>query len=88
MCCNHCKNDSDLIYEIRLLSQELKEIRTELKGIAGSKWIQIEEVSKYTSLSVSTIRRAVQSGKLKCSKITGKLLFKMNWVDKFLGGGR
>ena len=50
------------------------------------KWLNIKSVSNYTSLSPSTIRRAVSRGSLKVSKITGKLLFKVSAVDRWLNG--
>jgi excisionase family DNA binding protein len=40
----------------------------------------------YTSLSVSTLRRAVDRGRLKVSKEAGKLMFRREWLDKWLGG--
>ena len=40
--------------------------------------------SRYTSVSNSTIRRAVKKGKLKASQSTGKLLFKLSNVDRWL----
>ena len=48
-------------------------------------WMNIKNVSRYTGLSISTIRRAIQKGHLKCSKRTGKLLFKKNAIDGWLG---
>ena len=47
-------------------------------------WIDLKKVIKYTSLSASTIRRAVQKGELKVSKKTGKLLFKVSWINNWL----
>ena len=50
------------------------------------KWINISEVSEYTSLSASTIRRAVRKGRIKASTSTGKLLFKISHIDNWLAG--
>lgn len=50
------------------------------------KWMDIQEASEYTGLSKSTIRRAIQKGQLKCSKSTGKLLFKRVAIDNWLEG--
>ena len=85
--CTSC-SDSDLVVEIRLLSQELKEMKLALKLGAGSRWSDIKEACKYTSLSESTLSRAVSTGKLKCSKTTGKMLFKVAWIERFLGNGK
>ena len=49
-------------------------------------WMDIKKVARYSSTSISTIRRAVASGRLKTSKATGKLLFKKEWVDGWLNG--
>lgn len=54
--------------------------------LTADKWLNIKSVSNYTSLSPSTIRRAVSRGSLKVSKITGKLLFKVSAVDRWLNG--
>jgi len=49
-------------------------------------WMDIKRTAHYSSTSISTIRRAVASGRLKVSKATGKLLFKKEWVDGWLDG--
>ena len=55
-----------------------------IKYIENNNWIDLKKVIQYTSLSASTIRRAVQKGKLKVSKKTGKLLFKVSWINNWL----
>jgi excisionase family DNA binding protein len=50
------------------------------------KWLNINAVCNYSSLSASTIRRAVYVGSLKASRITGKMLFKVSEVDRWLNG--
>ena len=52
----------------------------------NDKWLNINAVCKYTSLSASTVRRAVYKGALKASRITGKMLFKTSEVDRWLNG--
>lgn len=47
-------------------------------------WMDIRNASRYSGLSISTIRRAIQKGHLKCSKRTGKLLFKRMAIDRWL----
>jgi len=44
------------------------------------------ETATYCSLSVSTLRRAVQRGTLKASRRTGKLLFHRKDIDRYLTG--
>jgi excisionase family DNA binding protein len=50
------------------------------------KWMTLNDVIQYSNLSASTLRRAIKRGQLKCSKATGKYLFKLKQVDKFLEG--
>ena len=64
----------------------LEEIRDLIQGKITNKWIDIKEVSGYTSVSKSTIRRAIRKGVLKASTSTGKLLFKVSDVDRWLNG--
>ena len=66
-----------------LIVQE--ELRDKIRRLEKS-WMDIKKVARYSSTSISTIRRAVASGRLKTSKVTGKLLFKKDWVDKWLVG--
>tara|TARA_B100000315_G_C14319266_1_gene470025 strand:- start:36 stop:254 length:219 start_codon:yes stop_codon:yes gene_type:complete len=71
---------------------ELKtiELLTEIKGLIKDKvsdrWLCIRDVCEYASVSESTIRRAVRKGSLKASHSTGKLLFKISSVDRWLNG--
>jgi len=69
--------------EIRTL-EILNEIKSLIKTSGTTKWLDIREVSNQTNLSKSTIRRAVQTGELKCSKRTGKLLFKVEDIERWL----
>ena len=71
------------------MEYQMKDVLDELKTIVQDKsknrWMDINEVVFYSSLSLSTIRRAVARGTLKASRATGKLLFKTEWVDRWLG---
>ena len=49
-------------------------------------WMDIKKTARYSSTSISTIRRNVASGQLKVSKVTGKLLFKKELVDRWHNG--
>ena len=71
--------------EIRIL-EILNEIKSLIKTSGTTKWLDIREVSNQTSISKSTIRRAVQTGELKCSKSIGKLLFKVEDIERWLNG--
>ena len=70
-------------YEIIELLNDIKSI---ILGKEAKKWMNISEVSNFTSLSLPTIRRAAARGSLKVSRVTGKLLFKKEWVDAWLNG--
>jgi len=69
---------------------ELIEIIRELKSLiqqkVSNRWMNIHVVAQYSSVSLSTIRRAVRTGRLKASNTTGKLLFKVSEVEKWLNG--
>ena len=71
--------------EIRIL-ELLNEIKSLITGKVNERWLTLKEVSEYTSLSESTIRRAIQKGVLKSSDKTGRLLFKVSSVDRWLNG--
>jgi len=70
-----------IIEKLNIIEQYIK------NGTQSDKWLSLKEVSVFTSTSPSTIYRAVSSGKLKGSKVTGKLLFKTSWINKWLEGG-
>tara|TARA_B100001971_G_C18149317_1_gene514900 strand:+ start:495 stop:716 length:222 start_codon:yes stop_codon:yes gene_type:complete len=63
----------------------LQRIEKKVENHYHDRWLSLNEIVKYTSLSQSTIRRAVRKGVLKASSSTGKLLFKISDVDKWLG---
>ena len=71
--------------EYRIL-ETLEELKSLIKTNHHNKWMNIREVCKYTSVSESTIRRAIKRGVLKVSNQTGKLLFKRIDVDNWLKG--
>ena len=69
-----------------IINESLKEIKSLIQDKIANRWMDIKEVSVLTSVSTSTIRRAVRKGVLKASTSTGKLLFKVSDVDKWLNG--
>ena len=71
--------------EIRIL-EILNEIKSLIKIGGTIKWLSLSEVCEQVSLSKSSIRRAVSTGQLKCSRTTGKLLFKVEDVERWLNG--
>ena len=64
----------------------LNDIKSLIQNKSSNRWMNIKGLSEYTSLSQSTIRRAVRKGVLKASTSTGKLLFKVPDVDRWLNG--
>ena len=49
-------------------------------------YLNMKGISQYTSLSPSTIHRAIKAGKLHYFQPGRKLLFKVVDVDKWIGG--
>jgi excisionase family DNA binding protein len=66
--------------------EKLDEIKHIVKSEVSGRWLKINEICDYTGLSDSTIRRAIRKGVLKVSTSTGKLLFKVSEVDRWLNG--
>ena len=66
--------------------EHLKEIKSLMLERSNDHWMGIKEVTQYTNLSESTIRRYIKKGVLKVSDKTGKLLFKRSNIDKWLKG--
>ena len=71
--------------EFKILEQ-LDRIERKLAGKYTNKYLDKQQVSDLTSVSASTIRRAIQRGELKCIKKLGKLLFLEKDVRNWLGG--
>lgn len=63
---------------------EIKELKSLILNSHNNRWLTIKEVCHFTSLSVSTIRRAVNKGHLKASHKTGKLLFNHKDINRWL----
>jgi len=72
--------------ELLPIREQLERIEKKLDGSFSSKFLSITQVAKLTSLSPSTIRRALARGELKCSRKLGKILFLESDVRKWLQG--
>ncbi len=74
------------------MDNRIVEMLAELKSMMHSyhlnKWMDMRQVTAYSSLGESSVRRAIDSGRLRVSKKTGKLLFRREWIDRFLMFGR
>ena len=55
-------------------------------GIKSNRYLDIQKAANFSSLSVSTLRRAVARGSLKCSRTLGKLLFRESDIERWLNG--
>ena len=64
--------------------ERLDRIEKKLDGKFYNRFLNIKQVSELTSVSASTIRRAINKGELKCSKKLGKLLFQESDIRKWL----
>ena len=69
---------------MQIIISKLNEILEYVKQTNPSRYMDINEVSEYSGVSKSTIRRNVKSHSLKASTTTGKLLFKAQDVEKWL----
>ena len=66
------------------IREQLTRIEQKIEGQFTDKYIDIKQVSALTTLSLSTIRRRVATGELKCTRRLGKLLFLESDVRKWL----
>lgn len=65
--------------------EELKEIKSLLIKNTTDKFLDMRQVLQMFPISGSTVRRAIKKGELKSSQKTGKLLFNINDVKRWLG---
>ncbi len=72
--------------ELIPIREQLERIEKKLDGNFKNQFLSISKVSKLTSLSPSTIRRAIAKGELKCSKRLGKLLFQESDIRRWING--
>ena len=86
--CSNCGESISESIEVRLIDlfNEIKSIKAAIQSKTKDQWLDMRGVCHYTSLSESTIRRAVINGNLKHSQAIGKIMFKVSWVDRFLVG--
>ena len=68
------------------IKEHLERIEKKLDGKYTNNYLCISKVAELTSLSQSTIRRAVTKGTLKCSRKLGKLLFLESDVRVWING--
>ena len=84
---NHKNHGVEMINtELIPIREQLERIEKKLDGNFKNQFLSINEVSKLTSLSPSTIRRAIARGELKCSKRLGRLLFQESDIRRWING--
>lgn len=66
--------------------EEVKNLILEQKTIPNRKWIDFKCAIKYLGCSRSTLDRSLRSGRLRCSKINTKRMFKISTLDRFMEG--
>ena len=71
---------------IHLVIERLDRIEKKIDGNVSNRYLDINQTADFTSLSVSTLRRAVNRGELKCSRKLGKLLFQKSDIRRWLNG--
>ena len=69
---------------INLVIERLDRIEKKIDGNVSNRYLDINQTADFTSLSVSTLRRAVNKGELKCSRKLGKLLFQESDIRRWL----
>ena len=68
------------------IREQLNRIEKKIDGKLSNRYLDINQTADFTSLSVSTLRKAVNKGELKCSRKLGKLLFEERDIRKWLNG--
>ena len=69
--------------ELRII-ELLKEIKSMLTPTSNDKWLDLNQASEYTNLSVSSLRRVIRNGSLKASDRLVKKLMKISEIEKWL----
>ena len=72
--------------ELFEINAKLERIEDSLRYKETEKYLTIKDVADFCSLSISSIRRYVQKGELNCSRKSGKLLFWIKDVKRWLDG--
>ena len=75
------------IHELLPIREQLIRIEEKIDVKVRKGWVDLKAACDYCGLSASTIRRYIRSGRLKCSKPAGELMFKIEWLDQWMGGG-
>ena len=74
------------IHVLLPIREQLTRIEEKIDVKVRKGWVDLKAACDYCGLSASTIRRYIRSGQLRCSKTSGKLMFKIEWLDKWMEG--
>ena len=72
--------------ELFSIIDSLNRIEKKLDNKFNNRWVDLKAACEYCDLSAATLIRNKKSGRLKCSKPAGKLMFKIEWLDKWIEG--
>ena len=72
--------------ELFSIIESLNRIEKKLDNKFNNRWVDLKAACEYCDLSAATLIRNKKSGRLKCSKPAGKLMFKIEWLDKWMEG--
>ena len=72
--------------ELFYIIDSLNRIEKKLDNKFNNRWVDLKAACEYCDLSAATLIRNKKSGRLKCSKPAGKLMFKIEWLDKWIEG--
>ena len=68
------------------LLERLERIENKIDSKVNKYWLSLKEVSYTSSLSRSTINRAISKGELKSVLHGGKRMVKKEWLDRWING--
>ena len=72
--------------ELFYIIDSLNRIEKKLDNKFNNRWVDLKAACVHCDLSASTLMRNIRSNRLKCSKTGGKLMFKIEWLDKWIEG--
>ena len=72
--------------ELNNVIERLDRIESKIDRKVDMYWLSLSDVSRVTSLSRSTIQRAITKGELKTVLHGGKRMVRKEWLDKWILG--
>jgi hypothetical protein len=56
------------------------------KYAKDEQYLSIKEAKEYTTMSYNALKKAVKLGHLQSTFVNGRYVFKLKWLDAWLGG--